>query len=257
MRLTVNPGAYARRTDLRVLVVEPRELVRHGVRLTLEDAGAEIVAEVSTGAGALEVATNLEPDVIILAARPPDMSGGEATRRIVALVPRCQVLVLGTDEEDDAVLDALIEGASGHLPTLGTQEHLVERIRLARAGGIPLSQSLARKLRARLRTGPDGKRRGLELQSLSAREVEVLRLLATGMDNAKIARVLSVSPTTVKRHVSNILEKLNLDNRVQAAVRAVQAGIDVPPLEGRPPPRPSSAPTRPELAAARSLNGSA
>jgi DNA-binding NarL/FixJ family response regulator len=234
VRPTVNPAGHTPPLDFSLLVVEPRELVRHGVCLTLENAGAEIVAQVSTGARALEVAASLKPDMIILAAKPPDMSGAEATRRMVALVPGCQVLVLGTEGEDNVALDALIEGASGHLPTLGTPDHLVERVRLARAGGVPLSQSVARKLWTRLRASPGNGRphAGLEMRSLSARELEVLRLLPTGMDNAEIARALSVSLTTVKKHVSSILEKLSLDNRVQAAVRAVRAGIELPVSRG-------------------------
>jgi DNA-binding NarL/FixJ family response regulator len=212
--------------DCRLLVVEPRDLVRHGVRLTMEKAGAEIVALVSTGARALELVAGLQPDMVILAARPPDMSGAEATRRIVAIAPRCQILVLGTEEEADLVLDALVEGGSGHLPTLGSPDQLVQRVRLARVGGVPLSQAVAGKLWKRLRAGPDDSLPpSLDTSSLTAREVDVLRLLPTGMENGDIARVLSISPTTVKRHVSSILEKLELDNRVQAAVRAVRRGI--------------------------------
>jgi DNA-binding NarL/FixJ family response regulator len=220
--------------DFGLLVVEPRDLVRHGIRLTMQRAGADVVAQVSTGALGLELASSMRPDMVILAATLPDMSGAEATRRLVALLPHCQVLVHGDAREDDEVLEALAVGASGHLPALCTPEELVARARLVRSGGVPLSQGIAQKLWPRLRA-QHGERRGSpapELGSLSAREVEVLRLLPTGMENAEIAAALSVSPTTVKKHVSSILEKLDLDNRVQAAVRAVGAGIEAPVSRG-------------------------
>lgn len=230
MRLTAGPGGKESPLDFKLLVVEPRELVRHAIRLTMENAGVEVVAHVATGTRALDVAATLEPDMVILAATPPDMSAGEATRRILDLAPRCQVLVLGAVGEAEAVLDALVEGASGHLHALATPEELVDCVRLARSGAVPLSGDVAGKLWQRLRTqtGETLGSRALELDSLSAREVEVLRLLPTGMDNADIARVLSVSPTTVKKHISSILGKLHLDNRVQAAVGAVRAGIEAP-----------------------------
>jgi DNA-binding NarL/FixJ family response regulator len=230
VRPTIDLAGNAGRLDLSVLVVDPRDLVRHGVCLTIQQAGAKKVAHAPTGARAFEVATSLKPDMVIVAARLPDMSGAEATRRVIARVPECQVLVLAGEGEEELVFDALVEGASGHLPTLATPDELVERVRLARMGGIPLSPSIAGKMWERLRTsrGEGPSAAGSDMRSLSAREVEVLRLLATGMDNAGIARALSVSRTTVKKHVSNILVKLHLNNRVQAAVHAVHAGLDVP-----------------------------
>ena len=220
------PTGYDRPLDFDILVIEPRELVRHGVRLMMEQAGAEVVGQVSTGAKALAIAASTKPDMVILAASPPDMSGAEVTRHMLALVPRCQVLVMGEDSEHREILKALAEGASGHIPTLCTPVDLMARVRLVRCGGVPLSQGVAEKLWERLRALPSDSptSHALGLGSLSVREVEVLRLLPTGMKNAEIARRLSVSPTTVKRHVSSILKKLDLDNRVQAAVRAVRAG---------------------------------
>jgi DNA-binding NarL/FixJ family response regulator len=214
--------------------MEPRELVRHGVRLTMEHAGAEVVADVSTGARALDLAASLEPEMVILAASPPDMPGAEVTRRILDLVPHCQVLVLGEEREADEILKALLEGACGHIPTLSTPDGLLARVRLVRSDGVPLSQGVAEKVWERLRASPSENptRYALGLGSLSVREVEVLRLLPTGMENAEIASALSVSPTTVKRHVSSILKKLVLENRVQAAVRAVRAGIEAQVSDG-------------------------
>jgi DNA-binding NarL/FixJ family response regulator len=228
VRPTASHAEHDPPLDLSLLVVEPRDLVRHGVRLTLEHAEAAAVAHVSTGARALDVAASGKPDMVILSATLPDMSCAEATRRILSLLPRAQVLVLGDAGESEAVLEALAEGASGHLPALCTPEELVARVRLVRSGGVPLSRDVVEKLWERLRTEPrqTGPEHALEVGSLSAREVEVLRLLPTGMENADIARALSVSTTTVKKHVSSILEKLDVDNRVQAAVRAVRGGIE-------------------------------
>jgi DNA-binding NarL/FixJ family response regulator len=216
--------------DFALVVGEPRDLVRHGVRLTLEGVGARVVADVSTGAAALDVTFKAKPDMVIIAATPPDMAVAEVTRRVLAGVPRCQVLVLGDAREDDEVIEALQEGASGHLPALCTAEELVARVRLVRFDGVPLSRGIAKKLLDQVRALGGARRPspGVDVRSLSAREVEVLRLLPTGMENDEIARALSVSPTTVKKHVSSILDKLDLDNRVQAAVRAVRAGIEPP-----------------------------
>jgi DNA-binding NarL/FixJ family response regulator len=196
----------------------------------MERAGVEVVAEVATAARALDVAWRAKPEVVILAATPPDMSGAEATRRLVGLARPCRVLVLGDAREEDEVIEALAEGASGHLPALGTPEELVAHVRLVRFDAVPLSRGIAKKLLDNLRAQRGAGRASSEVDvhSLSAREVEVLELLPTGMENGEIARALSVSPTTVKKHVSSILEKLDLDNRVQAAVRAVRAGIEAP-----------------------------
>jgi|Tabmets5t2r1_1033131.scaffolds.fasta_scaffold01623_4 DNA-binding NarL/FixJ family response regulator len=226
----VDPVGKETRPDLAILVIEPRDLVRHGVRLTMERAGSERVAHVARAARGLDLAARLQPDMAILSATPPDMSAAEATRRILAVAPDCQILVLGGAEDDEIVLDALVEGAVGHLPTLSTPEQLVQRVSLARSGGVPLSRGIAGRLRERLRAARANEpaRRTLDLGRLSAREVDVLRLLPTGMDNAEIARALSISTTTVRKHVSSILEKLDLDNRVQAAVRAVRAGLEAP-----------------------------
>jgi DNA-binding NarL/FixJ family response regulator len=228
--MRVDPVGKETRLDLAILVIEPRDLVRHGVRLTMERAGAERVAHVAGAARGLDLAARLPPDMVILTATPPDMSAAEATRRILALAPDCQILVLGGAEDDEMVLDALVEGAVGHLPALSTPEQLVQRVLLASSGGVPLSRSVAGRLRERLRAAraSEPAPRTLDPGRLSAREVDVLRLLPTGMDNSEIARALSISPTTVRKHVSSILEKLDLDNRVQAAVKAVRAGIEAP-----------------------------
>src|SRR5262245_41555877 len=108
--------------DLTLVVADPRDLVRHGVRLTMERVGACVIADVSTGARAVDVASEAKPDMVIVAATPPDLSGAEVTRRLAARVPRCQVLVLGDAREDDEVIEALAEGAAGHLPVLCTPE---------------------------------------------------------------------------------------------------------------------------------------
>jgi DNA-binding NarL/FixJ family response regulator len=238
MASTADPTRHDPPLNFTVLVMEPRDLVRHGVRLTAEQAGAKVAAHVSTGDQALDVATSTKPEMVILAARPTDMSGAELTRRMRAIVPGCHILVLGDESESDEILDAVVEGASGHIPTLCTPEELLARVRLVRSGVVPLSQGVAEKLRERLQAQPSERSmpRALGLPSLSDREVEVLRLLPTGMENAEIARAMSISPTTVKRHVSSILKKLDVDNRIQAAVRAVHADSEGRVSSGMPRP---------------------
>ena len=239
MTTAANPTGFDPPLNFSILVMEPRELVRHGVQLTVEQAGAEVVAKVATGARALDLAASLQPEMVILAASPPDMPGAELTRRIRTVVPGCQVLVLGAATEANEIVKALVEGACGHIPTLCTPDGLLARVRLVRSGGVPLSHGVAEKVRERLLASPieNPTPHTLGLGRLSVREVEVLRLLPTGMENAEIASALSVSPTTVKRHVSSILKKLDVENRVQAAVRAVRAGIEVQVSDGEPHPQ--------------------
>jgi DNA-binding NarL/FixJ family response regulator len=223
-----------------VLLVMPSELYRHGMRMALESRDFRVVGHAATGAGALELARRVRPDVLVVDAWLPDMSGVELTSRVLAQLPSCRVLMFSELLDEDVLLDALAAGASGCVANASSVEELLHGIRLAEAGGVPLPQPVAARLAERIREMPRTSRvRDASAAKLSDRELDVLRLLCTGMGNARIAGVLTVSPTTVKKHVSRILAKLKVDNRVQAAVYAVRMGLADPSSRtpGRPPAR--------------------
>jgi two-component system, NarL family, response regulator LiaR len=215
-----------------VLIALPSDLYRHGMRSALNTLDVDVVGHVNTGADALELARQLGPDVLVSDAWLPDMSGVELTSRVLAQLPRCRVLVFSEPLDDEVLLDALAAGASGYVTIGSSLEELLQGIRIARAGGVPLPQRAAARLAERLRDMPRTSRGREGSANLSERELDVLRLLCSGMENARIAKVLSVSPTTVKKHVSKILTKLKVDNRVQAAVYAVRTGLADPPGPG-------------------------
>jgi DNA-binding NarL/FixJ family response regulator len=212
-----------------VLIVMPSELYRHGMRTALETRDVRVVGQTDTGARALKLARRYEPDVLVVDAWLPDMSGVELTSLVRAELPGCHVLMFSEPLDEEVLLDALAAGASGYVANGSSFEELLHGIRLARAGGVPLPQRAAASLAERIREMPRTSHvRDASAARLSDRELDVLRLLCTGMGNARIARVLTVSPTTVKRHVSRILAKLKVDNRVQAAVYAVRMGLADP-----------------------------
>jgi DNA-binding NarL/FixJ family response regulator len=218
-----------------VLIALPSDLYRHGMRSALDTHDVDVVGQTATGAAALELAEKLAPDVLVIDAWLPDMSGIELTSRVLARVPGCRVLVFSEPLDEDVLLDALSAGVSGYVANGSSVEELLHGIRLARAGGVPLPRRVAAMLAQRIRVMPRTNRAQEDSAArLSARELDVLRLLCTGMDNARIAAVLSVSPTTVKKHVSRILAKLKVHNRVQAAVYAVRMGLaDASPGDDR------------------------
>jgi DNA-binding NarL/FixJ family response regulator len=213
-------------TPLRVMVVDDQVLVRTGFRLILQsDAGLEVVAEASDGVEAVSAARTARPDVILMDVRMPRMDGIESTRRIVALGldPAPRVVMLTTFDMDEYVYDAFMAGASGFLLKDVTPERLVQAVREIAAGDTLLSPALTRRLvESFLRMRPASASAGDPVQSLTVRELEVLRLVARGMTNAEIAAALVVSDATVKTHVANVLAKLGLRDRVQAVVFAYE-----------------------------------
>jgi DNA-binding NarL/FixJ family response regulator len=218
---------------IRVLIVDDQPLMRTGFRMILDaEPDVEVVGEGSDGFEALELAGQVGPDVVLMDIRMPRMDGIEATRRLTGTEARdpVRVLILTTFDLDELVLGALRAGASGFLLKDAPPEDMVDAIRVVARGDALIAPSVTRRLLDRFASKlPDPARsRPRALDGLTARELEVLRLVARGMSNAEIADRLVVSETTVKTHVGRILSKLDLRDRVQAVVLAYETGIIQP-----------------------------
>jgi DNA-binding NarL/FixJ family response regulator len=201
-------------------------LFRTGLRNLLEDQGLEIVGEAANGMDAVRLVRDLAPDVVVMDLNMPAMSGVEATRHITSHSPLTRVIVLSISDQDSDVMDAIVAGACGYLLKDASIQEVVSGIRSAAVGGSLISPHIASKVLQKLRaTSPDPHSAATIRAELSDRELEVLKLIANGKDNAQIAKDLVISPKTVKNHISNILMKLQIENRIQAAVYAVRSGI--------------------------------
>ncbi|MET0479753.1 MAG: response regulator transcription factor [Mycetocola sp.] len=216
----------------RVLLADDHEMVRAGFRIILgSQPDLEIVGEAATGAEAFARAVELEPDVICMDVQMPDMDGLEATRRIVADESNTSaVLILTTFDRDDYLFEALRAGASGFLLKNSTPEQLIDAVRVVAAGDALLSPAVTRRVIERFGAQPDADaaEAPAALASLTDRESEVLQLVAQGMSNAEIATRLYVGEATVKSHVSKVLQKLGLRDRIQAVVWAYENRVAVP-----------------------------
>ena len=211
----------------RVLIVDDQPLMRAGFKSVLEASGqVDVVGEAATGAEAIEQARRLDPDVVLMDVRMPDMDGIEATRRM----PQQKVLILTTFGLDEYIIEALRAGASGFLLKDAPVDDLLGAVRAVAAGDAQLSPAVTKRLldqvARRLPAAVD--RDDALLEELTARELEVLRLLAVGMSNAEISEALVVSEATVKTHVSSVLGKLGLRDRVQAVIYAYENGLVAP-----------------------------
>jgi DNA-binding NarL/FixJ family response regulator len=218
---------------IRVVVADDQEIVRSGFAALLDtQPDITVVGTASQGAEAVQLCTEQQPDVVLMDVRMPVMDGIEATRRIAADDDGgTRVLVLTTFDLDEHVYDALHAGASGFLLKDVTAESLFDAVRVVAAGDALLAPSVTRRLvgeLVRLRPRSPSPVRTGALRTLTARETEVLRLVAEGLSNAEIAERLVVSHETVKTHVSRILTKLHLRDRVQAVVAAYESGLVVP-----------------------------
>ena len=211
---------------LRVLLVDDHDLFRTGLRTLLEEQGVHVVGEAANGAEAVRSVRELTPDVVIMDLNMPGISGTDATRQIAAVAPLTRVLVLTISDEDADVLEAILAGACGYLLKDSSIEELLRGIRAASIGESLISPHIASKVLQRVRatTAEPGAANAIRSE-LSDREIQVLKLIANGQDNADIAGELHISPKTVKNHISNILMKLQIENRIQAAVYAVRSGI--------------------------------
>ena len=213
--------------SIRVLICDDQALVRAGFRAILGSRPEiEIVGEAENGAEAVALAERRRPDVILMDIRMPLLDGVEATRRLVADGSPARILVLTTFDLDEYVHAAIRAGASGFLLKDVTPAELVEAIRIVAGGDALLAPSVTRRLLERFAvTLPGGDQSSEVLGQLTARETEVLRLLAGGLSNAEIASELVVSEATVKTHISSLLRKLGLRDRVQAVILAYETGL--------------------------------
>jgi len=213
--------------SIRVLICDDQALVRAGFRAILEaQADIEVAGEAENGAEAVALAQRRAPDVILMDIRMPVLDGVEATRRLVTAGSPARILVLTTFDLDEYVHAAIRAGASGFLLKDVTPAKLLEAIRIVAAGDALLAPSVTRRLLERFAiTLPRRDVSSEALAGLTARETEVLRLLAGGLSNAEIAASLVVSEATVKTHISSVLRKLGLRDRVQAVILAYETGL--------------------------------
>jgi DNA-binding NarL/FixJ family response regulator len=217
---------------VRILIADDQALVRAGFKMILDaEDDLDVVGEASDGAQAVAMANDLEPDVVLMDIRMPELDGIEATRRIIAAAGErpVRVLMLTTFDLNEYVYEALRAGASGFLLKDVPPEQLAEGIRIVAGGEALLAPSITRRLieefaevAPAIPEAPPG------LDELTARELEVFKLIARGLSNAEIANELVVSETTVKTHVARMLMKLGLRDRVQAVVLAYESGVAIP-----------------------------
>jgi DNA-binding NarL/FixJ family response regulator len=209
-----------------VLVVDDHDGFRDGLSQMLAHCGFEVVGRAGDGLTALSLATSLAPDVVVMDVQMPQLDGIETTRQLAETSPGTAVLVLTVSAHETDIVDAMLAGACGYLVKGSSPEALVAGIEAAARGESMISAPVAAKLVARLRAEEAG-RSGSDssLSFLSAREIEILGLLASGRANDDIAYQLKISPFTVRNHISNLLRKLQVDNRTQAAAFAIRHGL--------------------------------
>ncbi len=211
-------------SKIKVLLVDDHAVVRQGLRTFLElQDDMTIVGEAANGLEAIEQAKNCQPDVVLLDLLMPKMGGVEATPHIVAACPQARVIILTSFGEDDQVIPAIRAGAQGYLLKDIPPHDLVQSVREAHQGKAQLHPDVAKKLMSAIAT-PAAPAASPE-PDLTERELEVLRLIAQGLNNQQIAQQLTISEKTVKTHVSNILGKLHVDDRTQAAIYALKKGL--------------------------------
>jgi DNA-binding NarL/FixJ family response regulator len=210
---------------IHVLIVDDQSMVRAGLRMLLSDqSDIEVVAEAGNGLEAVAQAGRLRPDVVLMDIRMPELDGLEATRRILGADPSPRVLVLTTFNLDEYVYEALRAGASGFVLKDDPPEQLIAAVRTVAAGEALLSPPVTRRVidqfaRLNRQTPPKA------VKTLTSREMDVFRLITQGLSNAEIGQALFISDTTVKTHVTRLLQKLGLRDRAQAIVLAYQTGL--------------------------------
>jgi DNA-binding NarL/FixJ family response regulator len=220
-------------TNIRVLLADDQDIIRTGLTIILNhQADIEVVGQAADGVEAVELAKKLQPDVILMDIKMPRLNGIQATRQIIAALPKTQVIILTTYDTDDWVFDGIRAGAVGYLLKDTTGDNLAEAVRGALRGESQMDPTVARKVLREFQhvTGsghavapPASEEEPLE--KLTDREEEILKLLAAGLSNKEIAQQLSLSEGTVKNHISAILAKLHANDRTQAVLTALKRGL--------------------------------
>jgi len=220
---------------IRVLLADDHALFRHGVAsLLAAERGFEVVGEAVDGGQALEMARELMPDVILMDISMPTMDGLEATRRIKAEIPYVRIVILTASDGDKSLFEAVKSGAQGYLLKNIEPQALYGTLRGVVQGEAPVSRVMAARLLDEFARQSRAKAPATEPAArLTSRETEVLELVARGKTNKEIAAALAIAENTVKNHLKNILEKLHLENRVQAATYALRRGLVQKPPEDR------------------------
>jgi DNA-binding NarL/FixJ family response regulator len=211
--------------SIRVLVADDQSMVRAGFRMLLSrEDDIEVVAEASNGLEAIDKATRFRPTIVLMDIRMPELDGLEATRRILAADESARILILTTFDLDEYVYEALRAGASGFVLKDDPPEQLLSAIRIVAGGEALLSPTVTKRVIKQFTRIPQPTP-PKQLEELTERELEVFRLIARGLSNAEIAQELYISDTTVKTHITHILQKLDLRDRVQAVVLAHETGL--------------------------------
>jgi len=211
---------------VRVLLVDDHDLFRTGLRSLLEEHGVDVVDEAGSGHDALRLVRESAPEVVVMDLNMPGMNGVEATRHISRDAPLTRVIVLTISDQEQDVMDAILAGACGYLLKDASILDLLKGIEAAAVGESLISPHIAGKVLQHVRATTAAPEAAATIRAeLSDREIQVLKLIASGNDNAVIAGELHISPKTVKNHISNILMKLQIENRIQAAVYAVRSGL--------------------------------
>jgi DNA-binding NarL/FixJ family response regulator len=220
---------------IRIVIADDQGMVRSGLRSLIEaEPDMVVVAEAPDGAIAVDAVRRYSPDVILMDIRMPELDGLAATRQLVNDRATTRIVVLTTFDLDEYVFASLRAGAAGFLLKDAPADDLLDAIRIVGRGEAMLAPAVTRRVIEEFAALGEPPRPGTELQTLSARETEVLRLLASGQSNAEIANALIVSPATAKTHVSNVLTKLGLRDRVQAVIYAYESGLIAPGKERHP-----------------------
>ena len=219
-----------RRQSVTVVLVDDESLFRTTLGQTLSDNWLDVVGEAANGEGAIELVLDLRPDVVLMEITLPGIPGVDAIRQLGLLAPASKVLVL-TGSEQNQIVEAIMAGANGYILKTAPTDAIVAAVRATAAGECVLSSRMAGKLLDRIRErdipviAADHLAASAIRAALTARELEIFTLLASGNSNQQIGSELSLSSNTVSNHIKSILDKLHLDNRIQAAVKAVRAGI--------------------------------
>lgn len=223
-------NATERRRPISVVLADDERLIRVALAQTLIAGGMELAGEAGTGGDLVELVLDLRPDVVLMELNLPDLDGVEVIRRITALAPASNVLVL-TRAGHNQVVEAIMAGASGYIVKTAAPEEIVSAVRATSAGDVVISSQVAGGLLERIRGRATPLRHEVRDDAaairavLTPRELEIFTRLASGQSNNDIGRELSLSGNTVANHLASILAKLQVDNRIQAAVRAVRSGI--------------------------------